>query len=55
MHFDYLGSLHNPVPSLLVSLCIYVELGYEGLDVILVLDSQEADLEVLIQGQIILP
>ena len=33
------GSLHAPVPGLLVSLVIYVELKQEGLDITLVLDD----------------
>ena len=53
MHFENFGSLRAPVPGLLVSMGIYVELGQEGLGITLVLDGQKASLEVLGEGQII--
>ena len=33
IHFDIFGSLYAPVPGLIVSLVICVELGEEGLDI----------------------
>ena len=53
MQFEYFCSAHDPVPGLLVSLGIYVDMVNEGLDIILVLDGQEYILEVLSQGRII--
>ena len=53
MQFGYFGSAHAPVPGLLVSLGIYVDMVNEGLDIIFVLDGQEYILEVLSQGRII--
>ena len=47
MHFDNCGSLCAPVPGLLVSLGIYVELGQEVLDITLVIDGHKASLEVI--------
>ena len=47
MHFDSCSSICDPVPGLLVSLGIYVELVHEVLDIILVLDGQNSTLEVL--------
>ena len=47
MYVDNCGSICAPVPGLLVSLGIDVELGQEGLDIILVLDVQKARIEVL--------
>ena len=45
--------LRAPVPVLLVSLCIDVELGQEVLDINLVLDGQKAILEVLSEVQLL--
>ena len=42
MHFYNCGSIHDPVPGLLVSLDIVVESGKKGLDITLVLDGQKA-------------
>ena len=53
MHFDNFGSLRDPVPGLLVSLVIYVELGQKGLDITLVIDDQKDRLEVLSEGKIL--
>ena len=39
IHSDSFGNLCAPVPGLLVSLGIYVELGQEGLDIALILDG----------------
>ena len=47
IHFDNCVSICAPVPGLLVSLGIYVELVHEVLDIILVLDGQNSTLEVL--------
>ena len=47
IHFENWGCLHSPAPVLLISLVIIVELGQEGLDIILVLDGHKASLEVL--------
>ena len=33
IHFEIFGSLYAPVPGLIVSLVIFVELGEEGLDI----------------------
>ena len=53
IHIDSFGSLRAPVPSLLISLVMYVELEQEGLDITLVLDCQKASLEILSKGHII--
>ena len=53
MNFVNRGSIHSPVPGLLVSLGIDVELVREGLDITLVLDGNNSILEVLSEGQII--
>ena len=53
VHFDNCGSPCAPIPGLLVSLVICVELGQEGLIVTLVLDGQKSSLEVLGWGQIL--
>ena len=53
IHFGNFGILRAPVPGLLVSLGIYVELGQEGLDINLILDDQNSSLEVLCGGQIL--
>ena len=53
MHFDNGGSLRSPVPDLLVSMGIDVELGQEGLDITLVLDVQKSSIEVLSKSQIL--
>ena len=53
MHFDNFGSLHAPVPGLIFSLGIDVELGQEGLYITLVLDGQKSSLEVLSEGHIL--
>ena len=52
MHSDSCGSLRAPVPGLLVSLIIQVELVQEGLEITLVLDDQKSSLEFLSEGQI---
>ena len=54
MKFVNCGSIYAPVPGLLVSLDIDVELVQEGLDITLVLDGHKASLEVLSEGQIII-
>ena len=47
MHFDRFGCLWAPVLGLLIYLGIYVELGQEGLHVILILDGHKADFKIL--------
>ena len=47
IQFDNCGSIHEPVPGLLVSQDIDVELGQEGLDTTLALDGHKSSLEVL--------
>ena len=47
MHFVRFGCLCAPVPCLLVYVGIGVELGKEGLHVILILDGHEAILKIL--------
>ena len=47
MHFDNCGSIRAPVPNLLVSLDVDVELVQEGLDITLFTDVHKATLEVL--------
>ena len=54
IHFDCCGSLRDPVPGLLFSLGIYVELGHEVLDLVLVLGGQEARIKLPSQGQLII-
>ena len=39
MHFVSFVSLYDPVPGLLVSMGIGVELGQEGLDIALIIDG----------------
>ena len=39
IHFDSFGSICAPVPGLLVSLGIDVELEQDGLDIVLIIDS----------------
>ena len=53
MTYGYFGSAHAPVPALLVTLGIYVDMVNEGQDIIFVLDGQEYILEFLSQGHII--
>ena len=53
LRFDCWSSLHTPVMGILVSPGIKVELGDEGLEVILSLNVQYAILEVLSQVNII--
>ena len=53
MYVDNCGSICAPVPGLLVSLGIDVELGQEGLDNNLVIYGQKSILEVLSEGQIL--
>ena len=48
MHFDRFGCLYAPVPGLLFSLGIYVELEQEGLNVALVLDAHEDGFKILV-------
>ena len=50
INFDGCVSLLSPVPVLVDSLGIHVELGQECLDAILVLDSHKASIEVLSLG-----
>ena len=52
VYYDNCVILHDPVPGLLVSQYIYVELVQEGLDIDLVLDGQKASLEVLSEDHI---
>ena len=47
MHFDRFGRLYEPVPGLLVSLEIDVELVQEFLHVDSVLDGHEAGFKIL--------
>ena len=47
VHFDRFGSLCAPVPGLLVSLVIDVELVQEGLHVIFILGGNEAGFKIL--------
>ena len=54
INFDNCVSLHAPVPVLLVSLGMNVELGQKGLYIVLVLDGQNTSLEVLSEGHIII-
>ena len=51
IHLDNIDSLHDPVPSLIVSLIIDVELGKEVLDITLIIGGQKAIIEVLSEGQ----
>ena len=53
MHVDSCGILRAPVPGLIVSLGIDVELEQEGLDIYLVLDGQKSSLEFLSYGQLL--
>ena len=53
MIFGNFGCICYPVPGLLVSLDIDVELGQKVLDITLVLDGQKSRLEVLREGQIL--
>ena len=53
VRFDNCGSIRAPVPGLLISLVIYIELVQEVLDIALVLDGQKSSLEVLIEVQIL--
>ena len=53
MYFDNCGGLHDPVPGLLVSLGIDIELAKEVLDMNLVIDYQNSSLEALSEGQIL--
>ena len=53
MHFGNCGSLYAPFQGLLSLLGITVELGYEILDINLVLDYQKSILEVLREGQLL--
>ena len=47
MHFDRFDRICDPVPVLLVSLDINVELGQEGLHVALILDGHQAGFKIL--------
>ena len=53
MHFGSCVSLRAPVPGLIVSLGIYVELGQEGLGITLVLDAQKSSFEVISYGKLL--
>ena len=53
MHFEHFGSLGAPVPGLLVSLGIHVELGKKGLDINLILDGHRTRIIVFSEGQIL--
>ena len=53
MIFGNFGCICYPVPGLLVSLDIDVELGQKVLDITLVLDGQKSRLEVLSEGHIL--
>ena len=53
VQFYSCGSIRYPVPSLLVSLGIYVELIQKGLEINFLLDVQNSSLEVLCEVQII--
>ena len=53
MHFDSFGSICVPVPVLLVSMGIDVELGQEGLYIALILDGYKVSLEILGGGHLI--
>ena len=53
MHFDSFGSLCAPVPGLLVSLSIDVELVQEGFDITFILDGYKASLEPLGEDHLI--
>ena len=53
MHFDNCGSLFAPLPGLLLSLGIDVELGREELEITLVPDGYKASLEVLSEVQLL--
>ena len=54
INLDYFGSFHSPVPGLITSLVILVELGHDGLDITLFLDGLEASVEVLSQVQLLI-
>ena len=54
MNLDYFGSIHAPVPGLITSLVILVELGHEVLNITLVLDGLEANVEIISQGQLLI-
>ena len=53
VHFEIFVSLCAPVPGLLVSLGIDIELGQKGLDIALILDGWKASLEVLGESQLL--
>ena len=53
MRFENFGCLRAPVPGLIVSLGIDIELVQEGLDISLILDFHKASLEVLSEGQLL--
>ena len=54
MNLECFGSIHAPVPGLITSLVILVELGHEGLNITVVLDGLEASVEVLSQVQLLI-
>ena len=54
MNLDCFGSIHAPLPKLITSLVILVELVHEVLNITLVLDGLEASVEVLSQGQLLI-
>ena len=54
LHFDYYCSLRAPVPGLICFLGIYIELGNEGLNIVLIFDDQEASIGFLGKGSFIL-
>ena len=54
INFVSFGSLRDPVLGLLVPLEIWVELGQEGLGIILVLGRQNPIIELISEDQFIL-
>ena len=53
MYFSNYGSIHNPVPGLIISMGIYVELVQECLYISLVIYIQKAIIKVLSEVQIL--
>ena len=53
IHFENCVSIRAPVPGLLVTLAIDVELVKKGLGITLVLCGQKASLEILSDSQLI--
>ena len=54
MNLDCFGSIHAPIPGLITSLVILVELVHEVLNITLVLDGLEARVEIIIQVQLLI-